>query len=196
MELNRKNYIFIDYENVQPSLLNLPNNNFFKVILFIGASQTKISVELSIAMHILGNNAEYVQITDNGKNALDFHITFYLGKFLEIDPNGYFHIISKDCGYDILINHLRNKHLLVQRYNKIDDIVVLGLKTMDEKINLVIEYLIKRAGKNPKTVVALTNTINSLFMNSLNKIEVSTLINKLSQKKIISIEETVIHYKL
>jgi hypothetical protein len=43
----------------------------------------------------------------SGKNALDFHIAYYVGKYAEIDPKGTFRIISKDKGFDPLIEHLR-----------------------------------------------------------------------------------------
>lgn len=117
MENNEKkvkiNYIFIDYENVQPTSFSLPPDYPFKIILFVGANQTKISIELATSRQELCSNAEYVKIEGNGKNALDFHIAFYLGRLFEKDPNGYFHIISKDSGFDILIKHLRERKVLV-----------------------------------------------------------------------------------
>ncbi len=42
----RTNYIFIDYENVQPLSFDLPKGYTFKVILFLGANQTKIPIEI------------------------------------------------------------------------------------------------------------------------------------------------------
>ena len=77
----RNNYIFIDFENVQPTVFELPKDYPFKIIIFVGANQTKIPIDLATSMQSLGDNAEYVIINGNGKNALDFHITFYLGKY-------------------------------------------------------------------------------------------------------------------
>jgi hypothetical protein len=109
----RTNYIFIDFENVQPSSLNLPKNMPFKVFIFVGAKQKKLPIKLAISMQNLGENAEYILVDNSGKNILDFYITFYLGKLSEKDPKGYFHIITKDTGFDMLIKHLREKKFLL-----------------------------------------------------------------------------------
>ncbi|KJV07371.1 hypothetical protein VZ94_05270 [Methylocucumis oryzae] len=195
----RKNYIFIDYENVQPLSLDLPKGYPFKVILFLGINQTKIPIELATSMHLLGSDAEYVRIQGNGKNALDFHIAFYLGRLFEKDSMGYFHIISNDSGFDVLIKHLRDKKVLIQRYAQVYDIPALKVsnsKTPDEKIQVVVEHLVKRGNAKPRKVETLSNTINSLFMGALSKEELETLINKLAQKKLITIEDKNVHYNL
>lgn len=195
----RTNYIFIDYENVHPISFDLPEDYPFKVILFVGSNQSKIPIELVTSMQLLGSNAEYVRIQGNGKNALDFHITFYLGRWFEKDPNGYFHIISKDTGFDVLIRHLRDKKVLIQRHKQIDDIPALkkaNSKTLEEKIEVIRDYLISRGNAKPRKVATLSNTINSLFMKVLSDKELNTLIDKLAQKKLIAIEGTKVHYKL
>ena len=125
MNKNRTNYILVDYENVQPKSFMLPKNHQFKVIFFIGAKQTKVPVELASAMQNIGSSAQYIKISSNSKNALDFHITFYLGKMLEKDPKGHFHIISKDTGFDSLIKHLKNNKKLVYRHNDIQNIPII-----------------------------------------------------------------------
>lgn len=94
MEINEKkvrtNYIFIDYENVQPSTFSIPPDYPFKVLLFIGATQTKITIELAASRQELGKNAEYVKITGNGKNALDFHVAFILASYLKMTQTVFF----------------------------------------------------------------------------------------------------------
>lgn len=195
----RTNYILIDYENVQPLSFDLPKGYPLKVILFLGANQTKIPIEIVTSMQLLGSNAEYVMIQGNGKNALDFHITFYLGRLFEKDPMGYFHIISQDSGFDILIKHLRDKKVLIQRHNQINDIPALKMsnsKTTEEKVQVVIDYLIKRGDAKPRKLETLSNSIHSLFMRTLSKEEVESLIDKLAQKKLITIEEKKVQYKL
>lgn len=188
----RRNYIFIDYENIQPLSFDLPKGYPFKVILFLGATQKKIPIELATSMQLLGSDAEYVTIQENGKNALDFHITFYLGRLFEKDPTGYFHIISKDSGFDVLIKHLRDKKVLIQRHTQINDIPALKIsnsKTTEDKLQVVIDYLIKRGNAKPRKLETLSNTINSLFMRALSKEELESLIDTLAQKKLITIEE-------
>ncbi len=195
----RANYIFIDYENVQPSSFTLVGDLPFKVFLFVGANQTKIPMELVKSMHALGENAEYVEIEGNGKNALDFHIAFYIGRIFEKDQSGYFHIISKDTGFDVLIKHLRSKKVLIQRHNQIADIPLLKIsnsKTLAEKIDSIVSYLISRGNAKPRKVATLKNAINSLFYKTLASEEVEKLIQELVLRKLIAIDDSKVVYKL
>ena len=76
----RTNFVLIDFENVQPASLAPLERDGFKVFVFVGANQTKVSVDVAAALQRLGTNAEYIRISGNGKNALDFHIAYYIGK--------------------------------------------------------------------------------------------------------------------
>ena len=89
------NYVLIDFENVQPRNIEILASHPFKVLVFVGASQAKIPFELATAMQQLGDNAQYVKIGGNGKNALDFHLAFYVGELVAKEPEAYFHIIPK-----------------------------------------------------------------------------------------------------
>jgi hypothetical protein len=77
----RTNHVLVDYENVQPkSLAALVGDQPFKVLLFVGASQAKVSFEVAGSMQALGSNASYIKISGNGPNALDFHVAYYIGR--------------------------------------------------------------------------------------------------------------------
>ena len=109
------NYILIDLENVQPNNLEILKDHPFKIFVFVGENQNKISFELASMMQNFGDDANYIKIVGNGKNALDFHLAYYLGILSEKEPTGYFHIISKDTGFDPLITHSRNRKILLLR---------------------------------------------------------------------------------
>ena len=111
----KTNYVLIDYENVQVKSLALLNGDHFHVRVFLGKNNTKLHSELAIAMQALGDRAQYVQLESSGANALDFHIAYYLGRLAATDPTGYFHIISKDTGFDPLIEHLKAQKLTASR---------------------------------------------------------------------------------
>src|SRR3546814_5845707 len=70
----KTNYILIDYENVQPKNLALLEGDHFRVKVFIGAALAKLPFDLVAGMQALGSRAEYIRISGNGPNALDFHI--------------------------------------------------------------------------------------------------------------------------
>jgi hypothetical protein len=118
----RKNYVLIDFENVQPESLVALQHDHFEIKIFLGATQTKISFEIAQAMQTMGPRAEYIKMGGTGSNALDFHIAYYIGHLSAKDPTAYFHIISKDTGFDPLIAHLKSKNISAARETDIGEI--------------------------------------------------------------------------
>lgn len=82
----RTNYILIDFENVQPTDLSLLEGVPFKVKVFLGPNQTKIPVSLAIELQVLGKDAEYLPLSNSGRNALDFCIAYHIGVLSAADP--------------------------------------------------------------------------------------------------------------
>ena len=120
-------YILIDFENVRPenpeALAALPAHAF-NVVLFVGANQAKIPFALASAMQNLGASARYVKIAGAGKNALDFHIAYYLGQLVAHEPDACFHVISRDKGFDPLIAHLNVRHIQARREARLEDVAL------------------------------------------------------------------------
>lgn len=195
----KTNYILIDYENVQPRTLGQLSEHPFKVTVFVGANQSKIPFELAQALQKLGADADYIKIAGNGPNALDFHIAFYLGELSTADPDGYFHIISKDTGFDNLIIHLRERKIHVQRSKEISDIPILKISnatTKEDKINEVIKKLEQRGLHRPRKEATLINTIKSMFLNTLKEEELLSLVEELKKQKLIEIKDSKVTYSL
>lgn len=113
--------MFVDYENVQVQSLAMLKDDHFKVRIFLGANNTKLPVALFMSMQELGPRVELIALEASGKNALDFHIAFYVGVEAARDPTGFFHIISKDSGFDPLIHHLKAKRIFSSRSASIED---------------------------------------------------------------------------
>jgi hypothetical protein len=158
----RTNYVLVDYENVQPEELVGLEAEHFKVLLFVGANQTKLSFDLAASMQKLGARAEYVKISGNGSNALDFHIAFYIGQLAAHDAAGYFHIISKDSGFDPLVEHLKGRKLAVVRSKSVQDIPLLkaaNSKSIPEKVAVVVANLKQRGAAKPRTIKTLSAVV-------------------------------------
>jgi hypothetical protein len=159
----KTNYILIDYENIQPQNISLLIGHAFRVLVFVGAHQSKIPLELASALQKLGESAEYIKIDGNGQNALDFHIAFYIGQLAERDPKSYFHIISKDKGFDPLIAHLKTKKIFVQREMDLAAIPILRISNAtspDEKIEALVKNLngeITLSNAEPGAVVTISH---------------------------------------
>lgn len=105
-------HILIDYENIQPKSFDGIEAKDCHVWLFLGVNQQK-SLPLELVETLLGFNNENVHIIKMqhaGKNALDFYLSFYLGKISEIDPKADVCILARDSGYDILVEHLNSAY--------------------------------------------------------------------------------------
>jgi hypothetical protein len=116
------NFILVDFENVQPKDIGLLKDGPFKVKVFLGPNQSKIPVALAAALQTLGESAEYIILETAGSNALDFHIAYYIGVLSAVEPMAFFHIISKDSGFDPLLKYLKGKKVFAQRSTCIADI--------------------------------------------------------------------------
>lgn len=126
----RINHVLIDHENVQPGALKPLDFPNVRVWIFVGHSQGKISTGLAIDAHAMADKVTFVQISAHGSNALDFHISYYLGKLCAEEPASYFHVLSGDTGFDPLVTHLRGQGRNVYRVKCIDSLIFLPRKNL------------------------------------------------------------------
>ena len=99
-------HLLIDFENVQPQNLdNLPTDGIH-IWLFIGVQHKMLPVSLVKSLLRFGERAHLVQLQKTGKNALDFYLSYYLGQITAADPEAQIGILSRDGGYDVLVEHI------------------------------------------------------------------------------------------
>lgn len=195
----RVNYVLIDYESVQPEALSVLHEDHFRLIVFVGATQAKVAFDTAAALQRMGERASYVKISGSGPNALDFHIAFYIGQLSLQDSSPYFHIISKDTGFDPLIQHLKGRKILAARWRDVSEIPLLKVpngKSPGEKLAAIVADLQLRGAARPRKVKTLSNSINALFQNQLPEDELVALINELQAQALISISDTNVSYSL
>ena len=195
----KTNYVLIDYENVQPEAMAVLNEEHFKVIVFVGANQAKVSFDVASALQQMGERAEYIKISGNGPNALDFHIAYYLGSLATKEPDAYLHIVSKDRGFDPLINHLKTKKIFACRSEDVADIPIVKASNSNspsEKTAAIVANLKRRGTAKPRTVKTLTSTISSMFQKQLPEQELESLLNALREQGLITITGTKVSYSL
>ena len=111
------NHVFVDFENVHEIDFSVIGNKSVSFSLLLGAKQTKLDVKLVEVMMEHASSVHLLRLGSSGKNALDFTLAFYLGQAVTTDPTGYFHIVSKDKGFDPMIEHLRSRHINVRRHD-------------------------------------------------------------------------------
>lgn len=105
-------HILIDYENIQPKSFDNVEVDECHVWLFLGVNQQKnLPLELVETLLRFDNrNVHIIKMQHSGKNALDFYLSFYLGKISEIDSKADICILARDSGYDILVEHLNSAY--------------------------------------------------------------------------------------
>ncbi len=191
--------MLIDYENVQPEALSVLDAEHFKVIVFVGASQTKVTFEAAAALQKMGSKADYIKISGNGSNALDFHIAYYIGQLAAADPTAYFHVISKDTGFDPLIQHLKTKKIFAARSRDVSEIPLVKVattKSPPEKLAVIVTNLQQRGASKPRTLKTLSSTITAIFQKQLTEQELAALLNELEAKGYITVNGTKVAYTL
>jgi hypothetical protein len=192
-------YVLVDFENVQPKNLELLKEHPFRVLVFIGANQTKFPRHFVVAMQALGEQADYVEIAGNGPNALDFHIAYYIGELAAREPDAHFHIISKDRGFDPLIQHLKGKKIHVRREKdlaEIPDLRIPDTTSRDEQIDAIVKNLRQRGHSRPRKVKTLQNTINTLFTKKLDQSELDAITDELVKRNLITVKQNNVSYRL
>lgn len=165
--------------------------------MFVGASQGNVPYDMAASLQRFGDRMGYVKISRNGSNALDFHIAYYIGQLAAVDPKAYFHIISKDGGYDPLIQHLKVNKIFTRRATTISDIPLVKIsncKTVAERIEVILGKLKQLKASKPRKLKTLGSTIAALFQRQLSDDEVSGLINEMSNKGYLSVSGTKITY--
>jgi hypothetical protein len=195
----RTNYVLIDYESVQPASIAVLEEECFKVMIFVGEKQAKVSFEVAASLQRLGAKAAYVKMAGSGPNALDFHIAFYIGQLSVAEPDAYFHIISKDTGFDPLIAHLKTKKIFAARSKDVSEIPMVktsNAKTPTDRLAAVLANLRQRGTSKPRTVKTLSSTINALFQRSLSEAELTSLMESLKEQGVISISGVKVSYAL
>jgi hypothetical protein len=194
-----KNYVLIDYENVQPEAMAALERKHFIVLVFVGSNQAKVTYEVAAVLQRMGDCAGYIKIAGSGKNALDFHIAYYIGQLAAKEPEARFHIVSKDTGFDPLIQHLKNRKVSANRVKSISDLPLAkaaASKSAPDRVAAVVANLKQRGASNPRTLKTLASTINALFQKSLSEAEVEGIISELKKKGVVVVNQTRVSYTL
>jgi hypothetical protein len=197
----KTNYVLVDCENVQSPALSLLKGEQFRVWIFLGQNNTKLKKELVLAMQQLRDRLEIIDMAGSGKNALDFHIAYYLGFLSREDSNGFFHIISGDKGFDPLIAHLRSKHVFAARSESIEGMPCLQppkkanvSRNEKELLDLVIADLRKRKASKPGKLKTLLGTIRAVCGKELPDSKIDSVFKSLVKRSSVKVEGTKVQF--
>lgn len=188
--------LLVDFENVQQvDLARLDDS--FQIIIFVGAAQKSIPIELVTNAQKLGSRIEWQRVDANGSNALDFFIACQLGRVQEKSPELQCVVLSKDKGFDPLLRHLNKSGLKCKRLNSLLELDPKAAAQPEEpNYRRVIEVLSKSEKKSrPRKRKTLSQHISSIFQKKLPRAEVDGLIDVLFANKMISETNDAITYE-
>lgn len=190
-----RKFVYVDYENMN-NLKKCPKIDG-KYFFFIGEKQASVPKSLVVTSN--DSDVEWIEIVGSGKNALDFHIAYYLAKNdSEKDVSHY--ILSKDKGFDPLVSFINKKHnsKIVKRIISLNDLVVVSQKSTDmmptkeqkeisdkyEKVLNNLKGITK--SKRPKTEAKLKAHIQAYGKDKWSDDDIQNILDELYRKGNIS----------
>ena len=187
--------LLVDFENVQQVDLSRLDEGCH-VIIFVGASQKAIPIELVTYAQKLGARVEWQKIEGNGSNALDFCIACHLGRMLEKSPQVHCIVLSKDKGFDPLLRQLNKIGLKCKRINSLLELDPKPAPVDDPNYKRVLEVLGKSANKTrPRRLKTLSLHISSIFQKNIAQKDIDRIIDMLFANKMISETNNTISYE-
>lgn len=111
------NHVFVDFENVQSVELSAVGRSNFVFHLFLGPNNVKLDVDLVDRLLASSQSVKLIRSPKSGKNALDFVLAYHLGQAVQSEPKARFHLVSKDAGFDALVELLKTRQVKVKRHD-------------------------------------------------------------------------------
>lgn len=151
---SHKVHLLIDWENVQPRGAHLkelaPRGT--DVWLFHAPQQ-----RIDETWHAdYGKYVTAVPIARPGKNALDFHLSYYMGYISARQPDATFIVISKDKGYDPMLEHARDLGFLTTRREFCKTVAVVPPRSAEKIVDKMLhDMAIAQAVPAKKKATAL-----------------------------------------
>ena len=192
-------HIYVDYENVQNIRLPLIAGKPVTVTLVLGCQQNTLPVELTSRLLEHAPQVRLVKTKAAGKNALDFVLACELGGHCGWDRNAAYHIISKDKGFDAVVEHLQSHGIRVARHEAFSAVPVLGAApavkvsaravpaAVDERVALIVSMLLRNAANRPAKRKTLVSSIGAYFGRQLPEPEIEEVVDRLAAEKRLSI---------
>lgn len=194
------NHVFVDFENVSECDLTLIGTKMASFTFLLGAKQTKMNTTLVEKLLEHAASVELVRLASSGKDALDLALSYYLGRKVLTDPTAYFHIISRDKGYDPLVEHLRSRHIHARRHDDFSSLTfsykprekpaaVQVVKPAEggDDLKLVLERLRKSANNRPKKKATLLSHLKSMLGKDATDADAAQMFEKLCKTSHLSL---------
>jgi hypothetical protein len=198
------NHVFVDFENVHKVDLTVIGRKAVSFTLLVGARQTRLDAALVEKLFEHAISVQLVRLASSGNNALDFTLAYYVGRAVAADPTGHFYIISKDTGFDPLIEHLRSRHISAWRHGSFEALPFVGHArvastpatarktklqpqpksapaTLGERETRVLEHFRKPSATRPRTEKTLVRFLVGYFGRKITETDALNMVEALGQ---------------
>jgi hypothetical protein len=190
--MKKETWCFIDFENLPNALKYVIRNDYARIFVFLGSQQKKVNIDLSKL-----TTAEVIKVEGVGKNNLDFHLIYYLGK-CQVNAGNHveFAVFSRDTGWDNLIRFVQKEGRTCYRISTTD-----SLKKAAPTANIVqnatipidVQPILKKLKKlnkaqRPKRVDRLTNHLQSIIRSLKTTKTAKQIVEILKRHGLISVD--------
>ncbi len=194
-----KRVLLVDFENIQKlDLENIDMTNT-DILIFVGRSQNKIPFQLVEKAQTHGEHVKWLKIAGDGKNNLDFHLAFELGRLTEqYGSEVELIILSKDSGYDSLIKYINDFRGHASRIANAAELSdsVKQLPTSNFTNNIVANLTKINNQKRPRTRATLKKHIFSLLRDRVNPVEIDAIIEEMFIKGLMTLANNRLKYNI
>lgn len=147
-------HLMIDYENMhRANVQSIAADTH--VWLFIGANQPTPPVEQSdyLFQHFGMERVHFIKIHWTAPNALDFCLSYHVGKIIQSDPEAQVWILSKDQGFSVLVRQIN----MEEKASKV--VTAFNLRDLIEKMaaqDKPIQVVLPEHGETDNDAVQIT----------------------------------------
>lgn len=189
MDKTKKRIILVDFENIQKFDFEHIDTTNTNVAIFVGKSQNKIPFTLVERAQAFGERLVWVKIAGDGKNNLDFHLAFEMGRLCErVEHEIEIIVLSKDSGYDSLIRYVNELGIKTRR---IANPAELSDSTKPLPSSNFTNYIVNNLNKidsqkRPRTRRTLKKHMESLLREKAGTNEIDAILEEMFIKGLLS----------
>jgi hypothetical protein len=191
--------ILVDFENIQKlDFENIDMTNT-EILIFVGRSQSKIPFQLVEKAQTFGERLRWLKIAGDGKNNLDFHLAFELGRLCErLKHDVELIVLSKDSGYDSLIKYVNEFGIHTRRIANAAELAdsTKQLPTSNFTSNIVANLTKINNQKRPRTRITLKKHIESLLRDKVSSNEIDLIIEEMFVRGLLTLTNNRLKYNI
>jgi hypothetical protein len=198
--LSKKRVILIDYENMQQIDLDLIDPANSEILIFVGKSQNKIPFTVVEKAQSLGERLRWLKVAGDGKNNLDFHIAYELGRWSEKAKSEAAELIvlSRDAGYDSLIQYIKTTGVKAKRITNIAGIAnsQKPLPSSPHTASIVANLKKINASQRPRARGSLKKHVESLLRDKASAKDIELVMEEMFNRGLIAQSGSRLRYTL